>query len=95
MADALVLGTSIFGCEGSNPFWGTHGSTVGPPGLLGGPWHAGDAGDPALAAHMEASHSGLVRTPGKRVGCKPSRVQIPPPPLTRWGVIARPGGAVG
>ena len=23
------------------------------------------------------SHSGLVRSPGKRIGCKPSRVRIP------------------
>ncbi len=29
----------------------------------------------------EDSHSGLVRTLGKRVGCKPSGVRIPHPPL--------------
>ena len=40
---------------------------------------------------MEGSPSGLWRTLGKRVGCKPSRVRIPLPPPGRVARSKRPG----
>ena len=40
---------------------------------------------------MEGSPSGLWRTLGKRVGCKPSRVRIPLPPPWRVARSKGPG----
>ena len=40
--------------------------------------------DEQVSFSAEDSHSGLVRTLGKRVGFTPSRVRIPHPPQVRF-----------
>lgn len=43
------------------------------------------------SAQLEDSPSGLWRTLGKRVGCKPSGVRIPHPPQNSPGILEVPG----
>ena len=43
------------------------------------------------SAQLEDSPSGLWRTLGKRVGCKPSGVRIPHPPRSSPGILGIPG----
>ena len=43
------------------------------------------------SAQLEDSPSGLWRTLGKRVGCKPSGVRIPHPPRNSPGILEIPG----
>ena len=49
--------------------------------IVASTWVRAAAGEPVSSA-AEDSHSGRVRTLGKRVGGNPSRVQIPHPPLS-------------
>lgn len=43
----------------------------------------------AITKYLEDSPSGLWRTLGKRVGCKPSGVRIPHPPLVVMSGLCR------